>query len=60
MFTAARKIQKEKDAEPSEFEYTVAQSMFDLENTNNELKTELKDLFINSAIQVDVAGGKKA
>ncbi|XP_078433301.1 small ribosomal subunit protein eS7-like [Wolffia australiana] len=60
MFTAGKKILKDKGAEPSEFEEVVAQALFDLENSNSELKSELKDLFINSALQVDVAGGKKA
>ncbi|CAA7395843.1 unnamed protein product [Spirodela intermedia] len=41
------------------------QGFFDLDNSNQELRTELKDLFINSAIypccgQIDVAGNKKA
>ncbi|PIA54628.1 hypothetical protein AQUCO_00900886v1 [Aquilegia coerulea] len=60
MFTARRKIMKDKNAEPTEFEDSVAQSFFDLENTNNELKSELKDLYINSAMQVDVSGNRKA
>ncbi|MEI4884280.1 hypothetical protein, partial [Klebsiella pneumoniae] len=54
------KIQKDKGVDPSEFEETVAQSFFDLENTNQELKSELKDLFINSAVQIDVSGNRKA
>ncbi|MQM12693.1 hypothetical protein Taro_045608, partial [Colocasia esculenta] len=60
MFTARKKIVKEKSLEPTEFEDFVAQALFDLENTNNELKSDLKDLFINSATQVDVAADKKA
>ncbi|KAJ4707089.1 40S ribosomal protein S7 [Melia azedarach] len=60
MFTTKRKIQKDKDAEPTEFEETVAQALFDLENTNQELKSDLKDLFINQAIQMDVSGNRKA
>ncbi|KAF6161165.1 hypothetical protein GIB67_007806 [Kingdonia uniflora] len=60
MFTASRKIQKDKGAEPSEFEISVAQSFFDLENTNSELKSDLKELHINSAVQVDVSGNRKA
>ncbi|ONK67883.1 uncharacterized protein A4U43_C05F4790 [Asparagus officinalis] len=60
MFTAGRKIQNDKGLEPSEFEYNVAQWIFDLENTNQELKSDLKDLFINSALQIDVAGNRKA
>ena len=74
MYTALRKIHKDKDAEPTEFEESVAQvepqtaiftcfgtifhlifflslqSFFDLENTNQELKSDLKDLYINSAV----------
>ncbi|EXB56905.1 40S ribosomal protein S7 [Morus notabilis] len=60
MFTSRKKIHKDKDAEPTEFEESVAQAIFDLENTNQELKSDLKDLYINSAIQVDVSGGRKA
>nr|GLL35364.1 40S ribosomal protein S7 [Ipomoea trifida]GMD30699.1 40S ribosomal protein S7 [Ipomoea batatas]GMD32551.1 40S ribosomal protein S7 [Ipomoea batatas]GMD35666.1 40S ribosomal protein S7 [Ipomoea batatas]GMD37457.1 40S ribosomal protein S7 [Ipomoea batatas] len=60
MYTSKTKIRKDKDAEPTEFEETVAQAFFDLENTNQELKSDLKDLYINSAIQVDVSGSRKA
>ncbi|KAI3411391.1 40S ribosomal protein S7 [Psidium guajava] len=60
MYTSRRKIHKDKDAEPTEFEESVAQSFFDLENTNQELKSDLKDLYINSAAEVDVSGSKKA
>lgn len=81
MFTTKKKIQKDKDAEPTEFEETVAQvllccllinlilvlwystmlnkwcliwlqALFDLENTNQELKSDLKDLYINQAMYV--------
>ncbi|KAK4758937.1 hypothetical protein SAY87_020238 [Trapa incisa] len=60
MFTSRKKIHKDKDVEPSEFEESVAQAFFDLENTNQELKSDLKDLYINSAIQIDLSGGRKA
>ncbi|KAL6521522.1 40S ribosomal protein [Orobanche gracilis] len=60
MYTASQKIHKDKDAEPTEFEENVAQALFDLENTNQEIKSDLKDLHINSAVQIDVPGGKKA
>ncbi|KAG8096361.1 hypothetical protein GUJ93_ZPchr0013g35296 [Zizania palustris] len=60
MYTARKKIQKEKGLEPSEFEDSVAQAFFDLENGNQELKSELKDLYINNAVQIDVAGNRKA
>ncbi|KAF5750153.1 40S ribosomal protein S7-like [Tripterygium wilfordii] len=60
MFTSQKKIQKDKGLEPTEFEVTVAQALFDLENTNPELKSDLKDLFINSAVQMDFAGSRRA
>ncbi|XP_008804129.2 40S ribosomal protein S7 [Phoenix dactylifera] len=60
MFTARKKIQKDKGVEPTEFEETVAQAFFDLENHNQDLKSDLKDLYINSAVQMDVAGNRKA
>ncbi|XP_021909937.1 40S ribosomal protein S7-like [Carica papaya] len=60
MFSSKNKIHKDKDAEPSEFEETVAQALFDLENTNQELKSDLKDLYINSAVQMDISGSRKA
>ncbi|CAN6283038.1 unnamed protein product [Urochloa humidicola] len=58
MYTARKKIQKDKGLEPSEFEDSVAQAFFDLENGNQELKSDLKDLYINSAFQM--AGSRKA
>ncbi|XP_057524285.1 40S ribosomal protein S7-like [Amaranthus tricolor] len=60
MFTALRKIQKEKGVGPTDFEETVAQAFFDLENTNKDLQSELKDLFITSAVQVDISSNRKA
>ncbi|GJN29789.1 hypothetical protein PR202_gb18112 [Eleusine coracana subsp. coracana] len=98
MYTARKKIQKDKGVEPSEFEDSVAQvralcllhlplicvvllfspflltevlcargalratlqAFFDLENGNTEIKSDLKDLYINNAVQVDVAGNRKA
>ncbi|GKA02792.1 HIPL1 protein-like protein, partial [Tanacetum coccineum] len=60
MYTSMKKISKDKGVDPTEFEQTVAQALFDLENTHQELKSDLKDLYINSASQIDVAGNKKA
>ncbi|KAJ8753737.1 hypothetical protein K2173_026413 [Erythroxylum novogranatense] len=60
MFTTKQKIHKDNDVEPTEFEESVAQALFDLENTNQELKSDLKDLYINSATQIDVSGNRKA
>ncbi|OWM68476.1 40S ribosomal protein S7-like [Punica granatum] len=60
MYTSRKKIHKDKDVEPSEFEESVAQALFDLENTNQELKSDLKDLYVNAATQIDVSGNRKA
>ncbi|CDP16519.1 unnamed protein product [Coffea canephora] len=60
MYTSRKKIHKDKDAEPSEFEESVAQALFDLESTKQEFKSDLKDLYINSAIQIDVLRNRKA
>ncbi|KAE8723596.1 40S ribosomal protein S7 [Hibiscus syriacus] len=60
MYTSRKKIHIDKDVEPTEFEELVAQAFFDLENTNQDLKSDLKDLYINSAIQIDVSGSRKA
>ncbi|KAI5067149.1 hypothetical protein GOP47_0017677 [Adiantum capillus-veneris] len=60
MYTARRNIHKEKGLEPDDFEESVAQALFDLENSNQELKSDLRDLFINSAKQVDISGSRKA
>lgn len=37
----------------------LLQALFDLEATNNELKADLRDLYITSAKEVD-AGSRKA
>ena len=55
-----KKIHKEKGLEPDDFEESVAQALFDLENTNQELRSDLRDLFINSAKQIDISGSRKA
>ena len=39
---------------------STLQALFDLEATNNELKAELKDLYITGAKEIDVAGGRTA
>merc|ERR1711974_485939 len=60
MYTARRKIQKEKNAEPTEFELQVAQALFDLEVNATDLKGDLRELFISGARQVDLGAGKTA
>jgi len=60
MFTARNKIRKEKGKAPDELEQQVAQALFDLEVNVNDLKSELRDLYIISAREIDVVGNKKA
>ena len=55
---AHKKIIKEKGAEPEPFEVDVAQAICDLEANSNDLKAELRELYIVSAKEVDVSGRK--
>jgi len=52
----SKKIVKEKGAEADEFEENVAQALFDLEATNQELKADLRDLYITGAKEIDIHG----
>lgn len=47
-------------AEPDEFEASVAQELLNLEMTSPDFKAALRDLFITAAKEVDCGGGKKA
>ncbi|CAM9722434.1 unnamed protein product [Scytosiphon promiscuus] len=60
MFTGATKIVKPEGQEADEFEQTVAQELFNLEMSAADIKSEIRDLYITGAKQVDVGGGKKA
>ena len=60
MFTGREKIRKARGEQPDKFEEEVAQELFNLGLSNNDLKSDLRDLYILSAKQVNVAGGKKA
>jgi len=60
MFTSRKKIVKQKGQQPDALEQSVAQALFDLEVSANELKSELQNLHITAAKEVDVPGGKKA
>lgn len=59
-FTARRKIVKAPGQEPDEFESTIAQSLFDLEMSSQELKSELREIHITAAKELDVGVNKKA
>merc|ERR1712083_926211 len=52
----AKKIQKASEPEP--FELEVAQAICDLEANSNDLKAELRELYIVGAKEVDVTGRK--
>merc|ERR1712124_46020 len=54
MFTARQKIKKDKGAQPTELENTVAQAFVDLEINNEELRPTLKNLHIAGAKEVVV------
>ncbi len=47
-------------AEPDEFEASVAQELLNLEMTSPDLKASLRDLFITAAKEVDCGAGRKA
>ena len=38
---------------------TLEQALFDLEATNNELKSDLRDLYITSAREIDISGSTR-
>jgi len=58
MYTARRKIVKEKGVQPNDFEQTVGQALFDLE-VKGDLP-ELKELHISGAREIDLGAGKSA
>jgi len=47
-------------AEPDEFEASIAQELLNLEMSSPELKAPLRDLYISAAKEVDCGGGRKA
>ncbi|KAL6062139.1 ribosomal protein S7A, variant 2 [Balamuthia mandrillaris] len=60
MYSARKKIVKEKGAEPDQFELSVANALHELEVNAADLQADLKSLVISSAKQIDVGGGKQA
>ncbi|KAG5175196.1 ribosomal protein S7e [Tribonema minus] len=57
---ASKMIVKPEGQAADEFEQTVAQELYNLQMSAAEIKADLKDLYITSAKQVELAGGKKA
>ena len=60
MLTWRKKIYKQKGATPTELEQQVAQALFDLESTPNELSNEVKDLWILAAKEITTPSEKSA
>ena len=60
MLSVRQKIVKASGAEPDEFETQVAQELYNLEMSANELKADLHDLYISAAKEIEVSGGRKA
>ena len=54
------KIRKANNAEPNDFERQVAQELFNVELSATELKADLHDLYISSAKEVALQGGRRA
>ncbi|KAF7057741.1 hypothetical protein CFC21_064937 [Triticum aestivum] len=50
MYTARKKIWKNKGVKPSKFEVSVAQALFHVKKGNQELRDDLKDMYINTAM----------
>ena len=59
MLAATTKLCKAGDQKPTELESQIAQNLLDLEATS-DLKTQLRELYITGARELDIAGGKKA
>ncbi|KAJ8033081.1 40S ribosomal protein S7 [Holothuria leucospilota] len=57
VFSAGAKVIKPQGERPDEFEMSISQALLDLE-MNSELKSQLRELFITGAKEVDVKGKK--
>eukprot|EP01038_Epipyxis_sp_PR26KG_P013762 gene13762-18457_t len=58
--SARAKIVKPTGVEPDEFETQVAQELYNLETSANELKADLVGLHISAAKELELDGGRKA
>merc|ERR1712098_488916 len=61
MFTARKKIVKEKGATPNELEDEVAKALLDIETSNtSEIKADLRDVVISGVKEFEVKAGRSA
>merc|ERR1712098_888455 len=59
MFTARKKIVKEKGATPNELEDEVAKALLDIETSNtSEIKADLRDIVITGVKEFEVKAGR--
>ncbi|XP_076302764.1 small ribosomal subunit protein eS7-like [Lasioglossum baleicum] len=58
MYTANPKIIKSGDAEPDAFEASISQALQELE-TNSDLKSQLRELYITKAREIEITNDKK-
>lgn len=62
MFNARKKIIKDKGVAPTELEEEIAKALFDIEvmPTSDTLKTDLRDIYISGAKELEVKQNKTA
>ena len=60
MSAPANKIRKARGATPTEFELLVAQELYHIEAASDEMRSDLRELYIVGAKDMDVGGGRRA
>merc|ERR1712226_889572 len=61
MLNARKKIIKEKGVAPTDLEEEVAKALFDIEvSPSSDIKSEVRDIYINGAKEMDVGRNNKA